>query len=388
MFIPSERDIKEGRTADVYFHRVLRVLEREGLADAEVTVEVTAKSLPEGWEWGVLCGVSEVLEILEGRDVDVWCMDEGDVFRPGEPVLRIRGPYGEFCVLETAILGCLCKTTGIATKAARCKIAAGGKPVYSFGIRRQHPAMSVVVDRAAYIGGCDGVSGVAGAEAIGEEPVGTMPHSMIVIFGDQVEAWRAFHEHLPEDVPRVALVDTFCDEVEEALMAAEALGDALDGVRLDTPSSRRGDMVEIVREVRWELDLRGYDDVSIMVSGGLDEEEIARLAEAGVDAFGVGTAISDAPTVDFSMDVVEVEGEPRAKRGKPSGVKQVWRCSECLDGVVLPEGEEPGSCPSCGGEGLKPALRKFLKGGRRIEEPRSEKEAREHVLSLLDRLDL
>ncbi len=388
MFIPSERDIKEGRTADVYFHRVLRVLEEEGLADVEVTVEITAKSLPEGWEWAVLCGVAEVLELLEGRSVNVWCMDEGDVFKPGEPVLRVRGPYREFCVLETAILGCLCKATGIATKAARCKIAADGKPVYSFGIRRQHPAMSVVVDRAAYIGGCDGVSGVAGAEAIGEEPVGTMPHSMIVIFGDQIEAWRAFHEHLPEDVPRVALVDTFCDEVEEALMATEALGDALDGVRLDTPSSRRGDMVEIVREVRWELDLRGYEDVSIMVSGGLDEEEIARLAEVGVDAFGVGTAISDAPTVDFSMDVVEVEGEPRAKRGKLSGAKQVWRCPECLDGVVLPEGEEPGSCPSCGSEGLEPALKKFLEDGRRVEEPRSEREAREHVLSLLDKLDL
>ncbi len=387
MFIPDERDIKEGKTADVYFHRVLRVLEAEGLDDTEVTVEVSTRSLPEGWKWAILCGVTEALELLEGREVDVWAMDEGDLFRAGEPVLRIRGPYGEFCVLETAILGCLCKTTGVATKAARCKIAADGRPVYSFGIRRQHPAVSVVIDRAAYVGGCDGVSGIAGAEAVGEDPVGTMPHSLIVLFGDRVRAWKAFHEHLPEDVPRIALVDTFCDEVEEALEAAEALGDALDGVRLDTPSSRRGNMAEIVREVRWELDIRGYDHVSIMVSGGLDEGEIARLVKAGADAFGVGTAISDAPTVDFSMDVVEVEGEPRAKRGKLSGAKQVWRCVECLKGEVLPEGREPDRCGSCGGD-VKPALKKFVEGGELIREPRTEREAREHVLSMLDRLEL
>ncbi|WP_457619474.1 nicotinate phosphoribosyltransferase, partial [Methanopyrus sp.] len=313
-------------------------------------------------------------------------MDEGEVFRPGQPVMRIEGPYVEFCELETALIGCLAKATGIATKAARCKVAAGGKPVYSFGIRRQHPAIAPMVDRAAFVGGCDGVSGIKGAELIGERPVGTMPHAFILVFEDQRRAWRAFDEHVPEDVPRIALVDTMYDEVEEALMAAEELGENLDGVRLDTPSSRRGDMAEIVREVRWELDLRGYEHVKIMVSGGLDEGEIRRLAEAGADAFGVGTEISDAPAVDFAMDLVEVEGEPRSKRGKFSGAKQVWRCPDCLDDVVLPRDEEPSPCSECGLE-REPLLRKFVEEGEVVREPKSPKEARRHVLKTVGKLE-
>jgi len=386
LHIATEEEIRRGETADVYFRRIRRVLEEEGLDDVEVVAEVSAHSLPEGWPWGVLCGVEEALSLLEGRDVTVYAMDEGEVFRPGQPVMRIEGPYVEFCELETALIGCLAKATGIATKAARCKLAAGDRPVYSFGIRRQHPAIAPMVDRAAYVGGCDGVSGIKGAELIGERPVGTMPHAFILVFGDQREAWRAFDEHVPEDVPRVALVDTFYDEVEEALMAAEELGDRLFGVRLDTPSSRRGDMAEIVREVRWELDARGYEDVKIMVSGGLDEEEIRELAEAGADAFGVGTAISDAPAVDFAMDVVEVEGEPRAKRGKLSGAKQVWRCPECLEDVVTLADRRPGACRRCDAE-RRPLLRKFIEDGEPVREPRGPKEARKHALETVRRLE-
>ncbi|WP_456435340.1 nicotinate phosphoribosyltransferase [Methanopyrus sp.] len=386
LHVAAEDEIRRGETADVYFRRIREVLEEEGLDDTEVVAEISTRSLPEGWEWGVLCGVEEALALLEGRDVTVYSMDEGELFRPEQPVMRIEGPYVEFCELETALIGCLAKATGIATKAARCKVAAGGKPVYSFGIRRQHPAIAPMVDRAAFVGGCDGVSGIKGAELIGERPVGTMPHAFILVFGDQRKAWRAFDEHVPEDVPRIALVDTLYDEVEEALMAVEELGDRLYGVRLDTPSSRRGDMAEIVREVRWELDLRGHEHVKIVVSGGLDEEEIRRLAEAGADAFGVGTAISDAPAVDFAMDLVEVEGEPRSKRGKLSGAKQVWRCPNCLDDVVLPRNEEPNPCSECGSE-REPLLRKFMEEGEVIREPKSPKEARRHVLKTVGELE-
>ncbi|MEO2240491.1 MAG: nicotinate phosphoribosyltransferase, partial [Euryarchaeota archaeon] len=214
MHMATEEEIRRGETADVYFRRIRRVLEEEGLDDVEVVAEVSAHSLPDDWPWGVLCGVEEALSLLEDRDVTVYAMDEGEVFRPGQPVMRIEGPYVEFCELETALIGCLAKATGIATKAARCKLAAGDRPVYSFGIRRQHPAIAPMVDRAAYVGGCDGVSGIKGAELIGERPVGTMPHAFILIFGDQRRAWRAFDEHVPEDVPRIALVDTFYDEVE------------------------------------------------------------------------------------------------------------------------------------------------------------------------------
>ncbi len=142
-----------------------------------------------------------------------------------------------------------------------------------------------------------------------------MPHSLMIVFGDQAEAWRAYDEVMGPGVPRIALVDTYYDEKTEAVMAAETLGEALDGVRLDTPGSRRGDFPKIVEEVRWELDLRGFQHVKIFVSGGLNEETVGELSAAGADAFGVGTYVSGAPTVDFALDIVEVEGRPAAKRG-------------------------------------------------------------------------
>jgi len=116
----------------------------------------------------------------------------------------------------------------------------------------------------------------------------------------------------------LSLIDTFNDEKFEAIRCAEALGERLTAVRFDTPSSRRGDMVELLREVRWELDIRGYKHVKLFVSGGLDEYEILQLNEVA-DAYGVGTAISNAPTINFAMDIVEIEGKPIAKRGKMAG---------------------------------------------------------------------
>ncbi|UCB61508.1 MAG: nicotinate phosphoribosyltransferase, partial [Candidatus Bathyarchaeota archaeon] len=332
--------IKKGETTDIYFVRTKQVLEAKKLTKIHAYAEVTPGRLPRGWPWGILCGIEEEAHLFEGCPVDVYAMPEGSVFYHEdckgirEPVMYIEGPYGEFCLLETPLLGLLCQASGVATRAARVKKVAGKKSILAFGIRRMHPALSPMLDRAAYIGGCDGVSSLSGAKIIGAKPMGTMPHALIIAFGDQAKAWKAFDEVMPSDVPRVALIDTYYDETAEAIMAVEALKKQLEGVRLDTPSSRKGDFAQIVREIRWELDVRGYKHVKIFVSGGLDEESIRILSEAGVEAFGVGTAISNAPTVDFAMDIVEMKGKPVAKRGKLSGKKQVWRCPHCLTDVV------------------------------------------------------
>jgi nicotinate phosphoribosyltransferase len=298
----------------------------------------------------------------------------------------IEGEYGSFGHLETAILGLLCQASGIATAAAHIKVAADFKPIYSFGIRRMHPALAPMIDRAAYIGGADGVSGVSGAKLIGKEPVGTMPHALIIIIGDQREAWKKFDEIIDEKVPRIALIDTFYDEKIEAIMAIETLGGKLYGVRLDTPSSRRGAMAAIVREVRWELDVRGYKNVKIMVSGGLDEESVIELSKAGVDVFGVGTSISNARTIDFALDIVEVEGKPIAKRGKASGKKQVWRCQNCLTDVATLMSERVEKCPVCGNTEMKPMLQQIIRNGEIIAEMKRPSEIREMVLNNLRKL--
>jgi nicotinate phosphoribosyltransferase len=242
-----------------------------------------------------------------------------------------------------------------------------------------------MLDRAAYIGGFDGVSSLKGAEIIGEKPVGTMPHALMIMFGDQVKAWKAFDELISPDVPRVALVDTYYDEKMEAIMAAEALQDKLYGVRLDTPGSRRGNFVDIIREVRWELDVRGYKTVKIFVSGGLDEEKVKVLGDAGAEAFGVGTCVSNAPTVDFAMDIIELEGRLVAKRGKLGGKKQVWRCPECLVDTVLPFNSPKPECPECGGE-TEPMLKRLIKQGKIVAEQPKPKEIRRYVLNQTEKL--
>ncbi|MGC8843429.1 MAG: nicotinate phosphoribosyltransferase, partial [bacterium] len=194
-----------------------------------------------------------------------------------------------------------------------------------------------------------------------------------------VEAFLAFDEVMPEDVKRVCLVDTLYDEKQEAIAAAEALGKRLFGVRLDTPESRRGNIKEILKEVRWELDLRGYDYVKIYLSGGVDEKEIEETREL-VDAYGVGTAISNAPTINFAMDIVEVEGKPFAKRGKLSGKKQVWRCSKCGKRLIT-RFDSP--APLCCNEEMEALLKPLLKGGNLLRELPSPEKIRARTLALL-----
>ena len=333
--IASEDDIKKGRLTDIYFKRteeILKVKKKNPVVKAEVSL----KSFPQGYRWGILAGIEESIRLLADLNkISIRCMPEGTVFKDYEPVMVIEGRYLDFGVYETALLGFLCQSSGIATKAARCKLAAGEKLIYNFGARRVHPAITPMVERCAYIGGADGVSTTIGAEIIGREPVGTMPHALILIIGDTVEATKAFDEVIEPKIKRISLVDTFNDEKFEAIRVAEVLGKSLFGIRLDTPASRRGNFKKILEEVRWELDVRGFEDVKIVVSGGLDEDNVLDLKNI-VDAFGIGTAISGASVIDFSLDIVEIEGEKIAKRGKMSGAKKVLRCSNCFsDKVVL-----------------------------------------------------
>ncbi len=318
----SEAAIREGRATDAYFLRTEEALDHAG-RNPHVVAEVTADQFPTG-EFEVLAGVKDAAHLLAGLPVDVHALREGTHF-DGGPVMRIEGPYRPFARYETSILGFLSYASAVATAAREAKAAAPDKPILSFGARHIHPASTAALERSALIGGVDGFSHVAAGEVLGREAGGTMPHALVICFGNghQEDAWRAFDEGVGPDVPRVALVDTYSDEVDEALRAAETIAD-LDSVRLDTTSSRRGDFRHIAREVRWELDARGHEDVGIFVSGGLTPESIRHLGDVA-DGFGVGSHISNADPVDFALDIVELEGEPAAKRGKLSGTKQVYR---------------------------------------------------------------
>jgi nicotinate phosphoribosyltransferase len=315
--------IRAGRATDAYFERTEAALEQAG-RDPHVVAEVTADQFSDG-SFELLAGVRDAAALLEGLPVDADAMRAGRLF-DGGPVMRVEGPYRAFARFETALLGFLSHASGMATAALACRRAAPDATLLSFGARHVHPSMAAVVERSALTAGFDGFSHVAAGDLLGREASGTMPHALVLCFGrdEQPAAWQAFDEAAPPEVPRVALVDTFSDEVDETRRAVDALGDRLDAVRVDTTSSRRGDLRHIVREVRWALADLGREDVEVVCSGGLGPADLRDLRDVA-DAFGVGGHVSNADPVDFALDIVQVAGEPVGKRGKLPGVKEVYR---------------------------------------------------------------
>ncbi|MCX8111349.1 MAG: hypothetical protein N3D15_08900, partial [Syntrophorhabdaceae bacterium] len=149
-YVADFEDIKKGRITDVYFVKTMEILKKRGI-DKWVKAEFIVKRLPEGKSWAVFTGIEEVAKIIEGLNIKVRSMREGTIIKPYEPVLEIEGMYTEFGILETTILGLICQSSGVATKAARCKKAAGKRPVISFGARRIHPAIAPMIERSAFI---------------------------------------------------------------------------------------------------------------------------------------------------------------------------------------------------------------------------------------------
>jgi len=384
-FVANFEDIKKGKITDVYFVNTMEILKKKGI-DKRVKAEFIVKRLPEGIPWAVFTGLEEVGNIIEGLNIKVRAMREGTIIKPYQPVMEIEGNYTEFGILETSILGLICQSSGVATKAARCKKAAGKRGVMSFGARRIHPAIAPMVERSAFIGGCDGVSVVYDAELLGEEPAGTMPHALILLFGDTVEATKAFDEIIDKKIRRVSLIDTFNDEKIEAVRVAEALKDRLYAIRLDTPSTRRGDFLKIIEEVRWELDLRGFNNVKIFVSGGIDEYKILELNKF-VDAYGVGTTITNARVIDFAMDIIEIEGKPVAKRGKMSGSKRVLRCENCFANMIAPLNKEIDLKCDCGGQFIDILIPWYDNGTFLYKNP-TPQEMRKYVMEQLEHFEL
>jgi nicotinate phosphoribosyltransferase len=307
-----------GPASDVYFQRARDTLAGAGV-DALVTMDFFSSRA------GVLCGMAEAVRLLgavlnEGDQA--WGLAEGAAMADKETVLRVRAPYSHFGVYETALLGMLSSCSGWATAAREIVDAAAGKRVISFGARHVHPLIGPTMEYSAVVGGVAGCATPLGAQLAGLQGAsGTMPHAMILLFGDTVKAALAFDTHMGDDVLRIVLVDTFKDEAEESLRVAEALGKRLRGVRLDTPGERGGVTVPLVKEVRARLDLAGFEHVGIFVSGGLDAERIRQFeaAKSPIHSYGVGMAISSAPPIAFTADIKQIGEKPVSKRGRIPG---------------------------------------------------------------------
>ena len=324
---------------------------------------------------------------------EVWAPPEGTPLFEHEPLLRVTAPILEAQLVETALLAILGFQTSIASKAARIVEVSGGRPVIEFGGRRAHGTEAArLAARAAYLAGCAGTSNAEAGMRFGIPVSGTMAHSWVMTFEDELEAFRAFASLYGEQ--SVFLIDTY-----DTLAAAHkvvASGLRPSAVRLDS-----GNIVELSRKVRDVLDAGGLHDTGIFVSGDLDEHKIAAFLSqrAPLNGFGVGTALStsrDAPALGAIYKLVEVYRDGQlvptmklspGKRSYP-GRKQAWRIFErsgggkdqesasraCAVRDVLALADEPG--PSGG----VPLLERVMAGGRRVGETRPLPALRERCL--------
>ena len=272
---------------------------------------------------------------------DVTAMPEGEVVFPPEPLLEVTAPRIEAQIIETFLLNQINFQTMVASKAARVVLSAHGRPVVDFSPRRDHGADAAMkVARCSYLAGCAGTSNVLAGMAYGIPVSGTMAHSYVMSFDDELEAFRTYARHFPEHC--LLLIDTY-NTVEGARHAAtvaaelRAQGHRLRGVRLDS-----GDLAALSHTVRRILDDAGFPDVRILASGDLNEDKIRDLldSDAPVDMFGVGTEMGvsyDAPALGGVYKLVEDTRGYRIKRstGKVTlpGRKQVWRLTR--DGRMI-----------------------------------------------------
>jgi nicotinate phosphoribosyltransferase len=284
----------------------------------------------------ILGGIDEAIAVLklctDWEALEVHALYEGDQIAPMETVMTIEGDYSVFAHLETVYLGCLARRSLIMRNVRAVVEAARGKPILFFPARHDHWLVQTGDGWAAHVAGAIGVSTDAQASWWGGRGVGTVPHGLIAAFGgDTVAASRAFAERFGEEMNVTVLVDFENDSVRTALEVAEALGDRLWGVRLDTSErmvdralwGRMGEFrptgvnPELVRLVREALDDAGHQRVQIVVSGGFDSAKIRQFEQLGapVDAYGVGSSLVRGEN-DFTADVVRLEGRPAAKAGR------------------------------------------------------------------------
>jgi nicotinate phosphoribosyltransferase len=327
--LPVER-IRAGYYSDAYFNLTRRLLVETDHRPA-VTVQVFQK------EHSVLGGIDEAIAVLklcsdDWSGLDVQALHEGDGIEPWEPVLQIDGDYALFAHLETVYLGVLSRRTRIMRNVRRVVEAANGKPILFFPARHDHWLVQTGDGWAAHVAGAIGVSTDAQASWWGGRGVGTVPHGLIAAYsGDTVAAARAWADRFADEMNVTVLVDFENDSVRTALEVADALGDRLWGVRVDTSElvvdrSLWHDMGDfrptgvnemLVRRVRDALDEAGHRHVHIVASGGFDAEKITTFERAGapVDAYGVGSSLVQGAN-DFTADVVRVEGRDCAKAGR------------------------------------------------------------------------
>lgn len=391
----QDNDMQAALLTDLYQLNMLAAYLDHGLTEAAV-FELFVRKLPSRRGFLMAAGLEQALGYLENlaflaediarlramnafperllqflREVrftgEVDALPEGTVFFTDEPILRVTASLPQAQLVETRLINLVHFETVIASKAARLVLAADGKPLIDFGLRRAHGAEAgMLAARASYIAGFAGTATLAAGLEYGIPIKGTMAHSFIQAHDEELTAFEHFARSRPRNL--VLLIDTYDTEraAERVVGLAPRLaaeGITVSGVRIDS-----GDLGEHARKVRRILDKGGLQHVTIVASGGLDEDELLALHGAPIDSFGVGTSLttsSDAPALDCAYKLQEYAGRPRRKRseGKATwpGRKQVWRSRN-------PQGEFAGDLVGLDGESHdgEALLRPIMRSGRRI----------------------
>ncbi len=359
--VPWLSELDSPLLTDLYQLTMLQAYIARGM-HAEAVFEFFVRRLPPHRNYLMAAGLEQLLDFLETvqfseselgwleanghadeglirylRDFhfsgDVYAVPEGTIVFANEPLVRVVAPLPQAQLVESRLVNLLNFQTIIASKAARSVLAAPGKLLVDFGMRRAHGAeAALLAARAAYIAGFQGTASVL-ADRLFEIPLyGTMAHSFVQAHDTEEEAFEAFAGSQTDDV--VLLIDTYdtvrgAQKVVELIPRLSESGIAVRAVRLDS-----GDLITLSNEVRRILDAAGASEVRIFASGGLNEYELERIGRAGapIDGFGIGTDLdvsTDAPYLDCAYKLQEYDGRPRRKRsaGKATwpGRKQIFR---------------------------------------------------------------
>ena len=400
---------------DLYELTMLQAYHAQGMNDTAV-FELFVRRLPPGRNFMVAAGLEQVIDYLMAlrfADEELeWlagtqrfsrafvdslaglrftgeldAIPEGTVFFPDEPVLRVTAPLREAQLVETRVMNLVHYQAVAASKAARVKLAARGKLLVDFGLRRAHGAEAGLLSaRASYLAGFDGSATLEAGRRFGIPVYGTMAHSYVQAHDDEARAFECFARSQPGNA--TLLIDTYDTELAAAKVARLAeRGVPVTGVRIDS-----GDLGDHARRVRAILDDAGLDRITIFASGNLDEYRIDELERSGapIDGYGVGTRMNtsaDAPFLDCAYKLQEYAGVPRRKRseGKATwpGRKQVFR-RRGADGCFAGDTLTLTSDTARGEPLLVPAMR----GGVPLEPRTTLEEARDHARSQLARLPM
>jgi len=313
--------------ADKYFRRSREIMQKEGLNPS-----VKYQAFIQGGK-GIVCGIDEAIAIIRkyapGKGIEIKALHDGENYSEKETIMEITGPARSLVELETLCLGVISTGTTIATQMHEICSAAEGKDVFYFGARHWRFDSDREISYAAWVGGAKGASTDAGAKTFGGKGMGTIPHALVLVFGDTTVAAEKFSEYFGKESKVIALIDTYNKEITDSLRAAEALGSRLYAVRVDTAGANTGEgcsagkgvTVELARKVRKALDENGFRDVKIFLSSGFNAEKVREFVEAEKKHGKFFDAIGTGSVFDFrfaTADIVEKDGKPCFKAGRPA----------------------------------------------------------------------